>query len=146
MKVFSWILVSGLVLSGTDKQATAAPIFKDVAHQIGYDAKQAAAAGDAVYNGLEALFSALKNLDPFKPIMYPEVAGTLGTIETFGGVISNLVSWVVKVAINYVYTSDIGNDTPYIGELIRQASAEVPPEYRSAILRMVHELSLDAID
>ncbi|KAJ2856749.1 hypothetical protein GGI22_003717 [Coemansia erecta] len=105
------------------------PIYKEIAHSLGYDVQQAVAAGAAFRNGIQGLVSGVASLDQFKPIIHPDTVSTMNLVETFGGFVSSLVGWVVKLAVEYVYTSDLLNDTPYVGELIRNADAMIKPEF-----------------
>ncbi|KAJ2210436.1 hypothetical protein IW140_006298 [Coemansia sp. RSA 1813] len=105
------------------------PIYKEIAHSIGYDVQQAVAAGAAVSDGIRGLVNGVTLLDQFKPIIHPDTVSSINTVETFGGLVSSLVGWVIKLAIEYIYTSDLLNDTPYIGELIRNADAMIKPEF-----------------
>ncbi|KAI9503036.1 hypothetical protein BX070DRAFT_226082 [Coemansia spiralis] len=134
MKV-SQILISLALMANI---VTSKPIYKEISHSLGYDVQQASAAGAAVSDGIRGLVNALGSLDQFKPIIHPDVVSTVNTVETFGGFISSLVGWVIKLAVRYFYTSDLLNDTPYIGELIRNADAMIKPEF-SSLMR-----SLDA--
>ncbi|KAJ2346520.1 hypothetical protein IWW50_005453 [Coemansia erecta] len=126
---FQQILVSIGLLGGL---AASEPVYKEIAHSIGYDYIQAANAGAAVGDGIRGLVNALGSLDEFKPIIYPGIVSSLNTLESFGGIIASLVGWAVKLAVQYIYTSDLLNDTPYIGELIRQADSMIEPEYKEA--------------
>ncbi|KAJ1766130.1 hypothetical protein LPJ74_006029 [Coemansia sp. RSA 1843] len=101
----------------------------EIAHSIGYDVQQAVAAGAAVSDGIRGLVNGVTLLDQFKPIIHPDTVSSINTVETFGGLVSSLVGWVIKLAIEYIYTSDLLNDTPYIGELIRNADAMIKPEF-----------------
>ncbi|KAJ1661956.1 hypothetical protein EV178_006273 [Coemansia sp. RSA 1646] len=102
---------------------------EQLAHSIGYDVQQAVAAGAAVSDGIRGLVNGVTLLDQFKPIIHPDTVSSINTVETFGGLVSSLVGWVIKLAIEYIYTSDLLNDTPYIGELIRNADAMIKPEF-----------------
>ncbi|KAJ2851773.1 hypothetical protein IWW36_000918 [Coemansia brasiliensis] len=106
------------------------PIYKEIAHSLGYDYVQASNADEAVSNGIRGIVNALGSLDQFKPIIHPDIVSNINTIETFGGFISSLVGWVIKLAVEYFYTSDLLNDTPYIGELIRHADSLIAPEFK----------------
>ncbi|KAJ1728126.1 hypothetical protein LPJ61_004201 [Coemansia biformis] len=122
------------------RPSAARPVFKEVAHYFGLDATQAANAGNAASNAIDGLVSAIGSLDEFKPIIHPDVVSTINTIETFGGLISSIVGWVVKLAVRYIYTSDLLNDTPYVGELIRNADSMIKPEYRAVLSSLGAEL------
>ncbi|KAJ2545531.1 hypothetical protein GGF49_000338 [Coemansia sp. RSA 1853] len=126
---FQQILIGIGALSGL---ASSKPIYKEIAHSIGYDYTQAANAGAAVSNGIRGLVNALGALDEFKPIIHPEIVSIINTIETFGGFVGSIVGWAVKSAVQTIYSSDLLNNTPYIGELIRQADAMISPEYKDA--------------
>ncbi|KAJ1808430.1 hypothetical protein LPJ77_002351 [Coemansia sp. RSA 2523] len=126
---FQRILIGIGALSGL---ASSKPIYKEIAHSIGYDYTQAANAGAAASNGIRRLVNALGALDEFKPIVYPGLVSIINTLETFGGLIGSIVGWAVKIAVQNFYSSDVLNDTPYIGELIRQADAMIAPEYKDA--------------
>ncbi|KAJ2158454.1 hypothetical protein GGF46_003771 [Coemansia sp. RSA 552] len=110
-----------------------APVFKEIAHSIGYDAELAANAGTFVSSGVGSVINALGSLDTFKPILYPAIVSALNTLEFFGGLISTLAGWAVKRAVGNAFTGDLLNDTPYIGELIRNADAMMAPEYKDMV-------------
>ncbi|KAJ2490945.1 hypothetical protein IWW37_002724 [Coemansia sp. RSA 2050] len=114
--------------------ATSKPVYKEIAHSLGYDYVVASNAGAGASNGINELISIL---DQFKPIVHPEVASTIGTLDFFSGLISSLVGYVVKTWIRSFYTGSLLNDTPYIGELIRSADAMILPEYRQAVNSLI---------
>ncbi|KAJ2802205.1 hypothetical protein H4R21_002506 [Coemansia helicoidea] len=101
----------------------------------------AASAGAAASSAISGLVSAVTSLDQFKPIIHPDVVSTIDTIESLGGLISSLVGWAVKVAVRYFYTSNLLNDTPYVGELIRNADSLIKPEYRAPLDSLAAELA-----
>ncbi|KAI9477541.1 hypothetical protein IWW42_001349 [Coemansia sp. RSA 1085] len=117
------------------------PIYKEIAHSIGYDYVQAVNADEAVSNGIRGIVNALGSLDQFKPIIHPDIVSNLNTIETFGGFVSSLVGWVIKLAVEYFYTSDLLNDTPYVGELIRHADSLIVPELRDEFSSLEAEIA-----
>ncbi|KAJ2714054.1 hypothetical protein H4R19_001930 [Coemansia spiralis] len=131
MRVSSILIGTGLLLAS--RQAAGRPVYKEVAHYFGFDVKQANNAGEAASNAINGLVSAVSSLDDLKPIIHPGVVSTINTVETFGGLVSSIVGWVVKLAVRYFYTSNLLNDTPYVGELIRNADALIKPEYRDAL-------------
>ncbi|KAJ2326486.1 hypothetical protein H4S02_002069 [Coemansia sp. RSA 2611] len=133
------ILIGVGMLSGL---GAGKPVFKEIAHSIGYDVVQAANAGAAVSDGIRGLVNALGSLDEFKPIIHPDIVSNINSVETFGGLISSLVGWVIKLAVQYIYTSDLLNDTPYIGELIRQADSMVAPEYKDVFSSLEKEMAV----
>ncbi|KAJ2795314.1 hypothetical protein H4R20_005926, partial [Coemansia guatemalensis] len=95
--------------------------------------------GAAVGEGVRGIINALGSLDAFKPIIYPDIVSSINSLETFGGFISSLVGFVTKLAVQYVFTSNLLNDTPYIGELIRNADAMIKPEYKDALESLASE-------
>ncbi|KAJ2080121.1 hypothetical protein H4R24_003289 [Coemansia sp. RSA 988] len=119
--------------------ATSRPIYKEIAHSIGYDAIVASNAGTAVGDGIRGLINALGSLDVFKPIIHPGAVSTINTLETFGGLISTLAGFATKLAVKNAFNSNLLNDTPYIGELIRQADAMIKPEYKDALESLASE-------
>ncbi|KAJ1883012.1 hypothetical protein H4R99_000401 [Coemansia sp. RSA 1722] len=118
----------------------AEPIYKEIAHSIGYDYVQASNAGAAVSDSIRGLVGAISNLDQFKPIIHPDVVGTINSLENYGGLISSLVGFVIKLVVRYLYTSDLLNDTPYIGELIRNADHIIEPQFTSAFKTLESEI------
>ncbi|KAJ2854454.1 hypothetical protein J3B02_002666 [Coemansia erecta] len=118
------------------------PIYKEIAHSLGYDYVQASNAGAAVSDSIRGLVNAVGSLDQFKPIIHPDVVGTINAVENYGGLISSLVGFVIKLVVRYLYSSDLLNDTPYIGELIRNADHMIEPQYTSALKSLeTHVLS-----
>ncbi|KAJ1822578.1 hypothetical protein LPJ56_000658 [Coemansia sp. RSA 2599] len=120
--------------------AGAKPIYKEIAHSIGYDSIQAYNAGAAASDAIRGLVNAVSSLDQFKPIIHPDVVGTINSVESFGGLISSIVGWVIRLVVNYLYNSDLLNDTPYIGELIRNADHMIEPQYTSAFKSLESEI------
>ncbi|KAJ1648735.1 hypothetical protein LPJ64_000054 [Coemansia asiatica] len=121
------------------------PIYKEIAHSLGYDYVQASNAGAAVSDSIRGLVNAVGSLDQFKPIIHPDVVGTINAVENYGGLISSLVGFVIKLVVRYLYSSDLLNDTPYIGELIRNADHMIEPQYtntnRTVLKPMDHNQS-----
>ncbi|KAJ1862055.1 hypothetical protein LPJ73_000865 [Coemansia sp. RSA 2703] len=113
--------------------ATGNPIYKEIAHSLGYDYIQANNAGAAFNNGIRGIVSAVGSLDQFKPIIHPDVVNTIDTLENYGGIAASLVGFVIKLVVKYIYNSDLLNDTPYIGELIRNADSMIKPEHASIL-------------
>ncbi|KAJ1719671.1 hypothetical protein LPJ53_005606 [Coemansia erecta] len=109
------------------------PIYKEIAHSLGYDYIQASNAGAAFNNGIRGIVSAVGSLDQFKPIIHPDVVSTINTVENYGGLAASIVGWVIKLVVRYIYSSDLLNDTPYIGELIRNADSMIKPEHASML-------------
>ncbi|KAJ2879630.1 hypothetical protein FB639_003041, partial [Coemansia asiatica] len=126
---------AGATAGGIASKATlgANPIYKEIAHSLGYDYVQASNAGAAVSDSIRGLVNAVGSLDQFKPIIHPDVVGTINAVENYGGLISSLVGFVIKLVVRYLYSSDLLNDTPYIGELIRNADHMIEPQYTSAL-------------
>ncbi|KAJ2453149.1 hypothetical protein GGF42_003866 [Coemansia sp. RSA 2424] len=110
--------------------ATAEPIYLDIAHSLGYDSGLAASAGAAASNGISELIGGLRNIDQFKPIIHPDVASSINLVESLGGLISSLVGYVVKIVVGSLYSSNILDNIPYIGQLIKSADAMITPEYK----------------
>ncbi|KAJ2900834.1 hypothetical protein IWW38_000209 [Coemansia aciculifera] len=129
MRLASLFVVAGSVVM----LASANPIYKEIAHSIGYDNVIAANAAVAASSDLRGLIDALGAIDQFKPIIHPDVVDTINSVETFRGLLSALIGYYVKKAVRNFYTGDYLNDTPYIGELIRNADAMIAPEYKQVI-------------
>ncbi|KAJ2661705.1 hypothetical protein IWW48_002251 [Coemansia sp. RSA 1200] len=124
---FAVLLVSAVNFSNVQGR----PVYKEIAHSIGYDVQQATAVGAAVSDGVGWLVGALDALDQFKPVLYPPIVAIINTAETFGGLISSLAGYAAKLAVEYFYTGSLLNDTPYIGELIRAVDSMIKSEYAS---------------
>ncbi|KAJ2408395.1 hypothetical protein GGI10_004847 [Coemansia sp. RSA 2530] len=131
-----------VVVGSAAMLAASKPVYKEIAHSLGYDYVVASNAGVGASNGINDLIGIL---DQFKPIVHPEVASTIGTLDFFSGLISSLVGYVVKTWIRTFYTGSLLNDTPYIGELIRSADAMILPEYRQAVNSFVSASSTPAV-
>ncbi|KAJ2006044.1 hypothetical protein GGI04_002017 [Coemansia thaxteri] len=113
--------------------ANSNPIYKEIAHSIGLDLAQASSVGSAASSDMSAIISALGQLDAFKPLIHPDTVSTINTLESFSGMASSLVGLAVKLAIKHFYTSNLLNDTPYIGDLIRTADEMIAPEYKDMV-------------
>ncbi|KAJ2096192.1 hypothetical protein GGI16_004945 [Coemansia sp. S142-1] len=118
------------------------PIYKEIAHSLGYDAVLASNAAAGASNDVSELISIL---DQFKPIVHPEVASSISTISFFGGLISSVAGYIVKMWIKTFYTGNLLNDTPYIGELIRNADAMIAPEYKQVVSSLMGTSSTQVV-
>ncbi|KAJ2742342.1 hypothetical protein GGI20_004547 [Coemansia sp. BCRC 34301] len=127
-------LTSLLAVFGSAAMLSASnPIYKEIAHSIGYDSIVAANAGLSASVDITELINALSGIDQFKPIIHPDVVSTINSVESFRGLISTLIGYLVKVMVRNFYTGNLLNDTPYIGELIRNADAMIAPEYKQLV-------------
>ncbi|KAI8320824.1 hypothetical protein GQ54DRAFT_312320 [Martensiomyces pterosporus] len=109
------------------------------------DDVQAASAGNAVSSSIDGLVSAVSSLGQFKSVIHPDTVAAIATVEIYGGFLVSLPGWIIKIAVYYVYNSNAGNHTPYIGELIRTASKMIAPEHE-AFGSLGAELALQSKD